>query len=697
MHRHRFPRRVSRLIATSAIVLAVGFSVQGEDPIVVLRGEVESEAAPHGLGNVYAPDVHLENGRFRMWYGGQGKDGHDRILLAESPNGVSWTRKGVVLKDDQANHVNDPSVVKVADTYYMYYTRAGQGVVDAIWVATSPDGTKWKPVGLAIHPGHRGQWDSLSVGRPAVLHEDGLFKMWFDGRKDLPLGAPAQNAPKSASSRRSVGYAVSTDGLNWSKHDRNPVFGDDAGGVDVRRVGSRYVLTYESRAGVRMTVSHDGLDWTPGEALLPVSGKSLDRFGHVTPCLFVAPQGEQALIYFGAASTTTWDRNVVSLVRQPARELQRRVNQLAQKAADQKLGDGSAWSARLEPKQVADRVLAEFKRRKVIRGGYTNDLTLEAMLAMYDVTGDEEYLNFVSTVLSGRRAPKNGFPAYRSQPFNCITISLFERSPQERLIGPYIAEMNRYRANAPRSFDRAVSHYGDPKMGRILIDQLQDYSARMARAGWLSGDETFYAEAVGQYRLFRNALRDPNSGLWGHARGWYDNPRAVTKTPWGRGHGWLIKGYVETLSYLPEESKEAQQMRGWLSGFAQALLKRQDEQGMWHQVLDRPDSYAETSGTALISYYLARSIRQGYLDEATFRQPAVKSYEALLKRSIAADGTVFRTCRGTGPQPTVEDYLARETPRHDQHGVAAVVFACAGRLLLDGRGNAAPHVKRLVK
>ncbi len=356
--------------------------------------------------------------------------------------------------------------------------------------------------------------------------------------------------------------------------------------------------------------------------------------------------------------------------------------------------DRSAWTAKLTPQQVVDRVAAKFVRREKIRGGYTNDLTLEALLAMYDATGDRTHLEFVSKVLSGRRIPPSGFPSYRSQPFNCITISLFERTGHRQLIKPYIAEMNKYRQNAPRSFDGAISHYGDPKMGRILIDQLQDYSARMARAGWLSGDESFYREAVNQYRLFRDALRDPKTGLWGHARGWYEDPRNVTTTPWARGHGWLMKGFVETLSYLPEDSNEAKQMRSWLNDFARSLLKYQDDQGMWHQVLNRPESYAETSSTALISYYFARAVRQGYLDEKTFREPAIKAYEGLLKHSVAADGTVYRTCRGTGPQRTVEDYLVRETPLNDQHGIAAVIFACSGRVLLDGVGKLPPHIEQ---
>ncbi len=57
------------------------------NPILVGEEEYELQA---GEGNVYAPDVHREGDLYRMWYGGQGRDGHDRVLLAESDDGLTW-------------------------------------------------------------------------------------------------------------------------------------------------------------------------------------------------------------------------------------------------------------------------------------------------------------------------------------------------------------------------------------------------------------------------------------------------------------------------------------------------------------------------------------------------------------------------------------------------------------------------------
>jgi hypothetical protein len=290
-------------------------------PDVVLDPTGDLQAAPHGGGNAYAPEIFIEDGVYRMWYGAQGRDGHDRILLAESPDGLVWETKGVALEHGDANHVNDPSVVKVGDTFFMYYTRAPVDVRDEIALVTSKDGRLWQEQGTVFRPGADGAWDSLLVGRPSVVHEDGRFRMWYDGRRDLPVGAPAEGVPKSDRSVRAVGYAESIDGLTWTRSQAEPVFGEDAGGVHVARIGDTLVMTAESREGTRLATSPDGLAWQSQGLLVDRSGADVDRFGHVTPFLLVEP--ERVALFVGAASSGSWDHN--RIVRVPLSEAQQRL------------------------------------------------------------------------------------------------------------------------------------------------------------------------------------------------------------------------------------------------------------------------------------------------------------------------------------------------------------------------------------
>ncbi len=312
--------------AAAAVAPAAGLRV-------ILRGSGVHESAPHGRGNIYAPCVMRDGATWRLWYGGQGQDGHDRIGLAESEDGLHWSRRGVVLDDPAANHINDPEVFKVGDRYHMLYTRAAKEIVDEIHWAESEDGVRWEPRGVALTAGPAGSWDGLSVGRPTVARTaDGRYLMWYDGRKDFAAGSPVSGVPLSDDSHRYVGVAISDDGARWSRFRAEPVFGNDAGGIDVKRVGDRYVMLYESGAGVMHAVSVDGIRWEQRGLCLEKSGGKADRFGHVTPALWFDPAAvlvgdgtsghvgdgtsgqtrRLGKLFFGAAAAASWDNNAIA-------------------------------------------------------------------------------------------------------------------------------------------------------------------------------------------------------------------------------------------------------------------------------------------------------------------------------------------------------------------------------------------------
>jgi hypothetical protein len=279
----------------------------------ILRGEAESESAPHGAGNVYAAEVHRDGGRWLMWYGGQGRDGHDRIHLAESADGTVWKKRGVVLDRGSANHVNDPAVVRVAGVWWMFYTVAETGEADEIAAATSLDGVKWTKRGVVLGRGPGNAWDSLKTGRPSVLHEGGVFKMWYDGQATDAAAASDKTAAAVKRRGRAAGYAESRDGLIWQRRAQ-PVL-EGAGALQVVRVGNRYIMVHESSRGVLWADSADGFAWKDRGLLTGLSGSAEDRYSRVTPFLLPDAGGGGATLYFGAASQSTWDHNSIGMQR----------------------------------------------------------------------------------------------------------------------------------------------------------------------------------------------------------------------------------------------------------------------------------------------------------------------------------------------------------------------------------------------
>ena len=75
-----------------------------------------------------------------------------------------------------------------------------------------------------------------------------------------------------------------------------------------------------------MADSPDGLRWQSRALWLPKSGTDVDRYGCLTPFLFLYSGGQTGYVYFGAASAPTWDAN--SMARVPLTKAQ--MNQILQ-------------------------------------------------------------------------------------------------------------------------------------------------------------------------------------------------------------------------------------------------------------------------------------------------------------------------------------------------------------------------------
>ncbi|MFO0579954.1 MAG: hypothetical protein U1A78_38775 [Polyangia bacterium] len=258
-----------------------------------------------GADNVYAPEIHAHSGAKVMWYGAQGSDGHDRIYLAWSRDGMAWTKwpsdsaPAPVLDRGTSNHVNDPSVVRPAGTWRMYYTDAATAENDEIWLAESSKLTGFTKVQRVLEKGPPGAWDEEKVGRPSVLYEGGVYFMWYDG---------------TSRGRRHVGLATSTDGIRFTRAPHNPVF-RDAGAVDVKRVGGTLVMLREAADGTYFATSTDGICWIDRGRLFGLSGGGYDRYGQVTPFLEVdngAGGGAVLGVWFGGASVATWNKNRIA-------------------------------------------------------------------------------------------------------------------------------------------------------------------------------------------------------------------------------------------------------------------------------------------------------------------------------------------------------------------------------------------------
>jgi rhamnogalacturonyl hydrolase YesR len=137
---------------------------------------------------------------------------------------------------------------------------------------------------------------------------------------------------------------------------------------------------------------------------------------------------------------------------------------------------------------------------------------------------------------------------------------------------------------------------------------------------------------------------------------------------------------VELLEVLPENHPGRADVIEQLKLHARGVAELQADTGLWHQLLDRDDSYTETSCTAMFTYAMARAVNRGWLSAASYGPVAVAGWNGL-STQITDDGRVLKTCIGTSYADDAVYYYHRPAT-DDIHGYGPVLLAGAEMIKL---------------
>jgi len=198
----------------------------------------------------------------------------------------------------------------------------------------------------------------------------------------------------------------------------------------------------------------------------------------------------------------------------------------------------------------------------------------------------------------------------------------------------------------------------------------------LCRYAKYTNDMSILGIAAVQFEGFKKYLFMEEKNLMAHV---FDLKRNMnTGIPWGRGNGWTIFSLTELLMTLPENHPRREFLLDFFRRHSAGCLDCQDENGMWHQVLDMPSSYIETSCTAIFICAFCRGIRYNWFegDTAIYRIAVEKAWHALETYSIDRGGNVYGVCRGSEFSFNPKYYAQHLLPRlNDTHGIGIVLLA----------------------
>jgi rhamnogalacturonyl hydrolase YesR len=229
----------------------------------------------------------------------------------------------------------------------------------------------------------------------------------------------------------------------------------------------------------------------------------------------------------------------------------------------------------------------------------------------------------------------------------------------------------------------------------LWLDDMYMSIPILSQMGALTGDQRYYDDAAKQVIQISARLFNPATGLYTHGCD-MDVPDAQPSYCWGRANGWAIMAMCETLDVLPENHPQRAAILKLLRAHAKALASLQSGQGLWHQMLDRPDTVLETSCSAMFTYAIAHAVDRGWLNEEIYGPVAIAGWNGLTTR-IDSQGHVTGICVATSYAADYVYYYSRPMA-DDEHGYGPVIMAGAEiiRLLKNPKYSFQPDKSRPV-
>lgn len=325
---------------------------------------------------------------------------------------------------------------------------------------------------------------------------------------------------------------------------------------------------------------------------------------------------------------------------------------------------------------------------------YEWGVTYAGMLRTGETSGDSRYtdytkkrMQFIAEAIPAFRTLYQQFPK-GSNPLRqpvaphalddagamCAAMIKTFRLTGDKSLRPVIDNYIHYIATKEYRLADGTLARNRPLKNTLWLDDLYMSVPALAQMGKLTGEARYYDDAVKQVLQFSRRMFNKDLGIYMH--GWVESMAVHPEFHWARANGWALMAMTELLDVLPENHKGRKEVLQQYQAHVNGLARYQSGQGFWHQLLDRPDSYLETSATAIYTYCIARGVNNGWLDAKTVAPMSILAWNAVSTK-VNDKGQVEGTCVGTGMAFDPAFYYYRPVNVYAAHGYGPVLLAGA--------------------
>jgi len=364
-----------------------------------------------------------------------------------------------------------------------------------------------------------------------------------------------------------------------------------------------------------------------------------------------------------------------------------------------RLVDTATGQTVTDPKEVSKTVGIDLRPGEFNDWTYSMGVVLAGMLLASDVTGDQSFQQYTlknfDFIFDHLDYFRDQAKTFGPQPYGYRRLLDMRELDDCGAIGAALVKAWHKKAD-PR-YREAIDVVADfiahkmtrlpdgtlarkrPQWPTVWSDDAYMSIPFLAQMGDLTGDRAYFDDAAHQVLKFSEHLMDPATGLFDHA--WFVNAgEADPAFHWARGDAWVVMAMVELLGVLPEAHPDRPKVLELFRRTVRGHVPFQSATGFWHQLIDRSDSYLETSATAMYTFAIARGVNRGWLPP-TYGPIAQAGWQAVAQR-IHADGQVEGICYATTAAYDALYYYNRPTRLDAMQGYGPVLMAGAEMLTL---------------
>ena len=305
---------------------------------------------------------------------------------------------------------------------------------------------------------------------------------------------------------------------------------------------------------------------------------------------------------------------------------------------------------------------------------YTSALVYEGLRELGEELDEDRYVNFGSRAFSFFFDNKEYYENVKKQGYSIEGLKNFDRFQGVWNDGAQMAALVEVYKKDQRpdylDYMKRVADYlfgydesDGAKKSSINIDQLYAKGVFMARFGKLTGERKYFDYAVKTVLENEKLFYDPMTGLYDQY--FYPKLGVTNRIKWLRGMGWAAIGMVNILDDLPKDHPGYEDVLGIFQKMVVAVSSYQTKSGLWRHLVDRTDSFEETSGSTYIVYAIAKGINDGHLD-SIYRDVAMAGWRGIISMQ-SEDGRIKNVTTGVSGSTSPSYYYGNSFDEASTH------------------------------